>query len=144
MPEYLIVDLKEKYLKEDPYKLSGHRLDPVTQAYVPIALDPQGRLESMQLGLFFAPDPEGWGLALVDRNGKRLPTPEERADAEKERADAAEQRVDAEKGRADAEKERADAAEQRADAEKERADAEAQARAELEKRLAELEGRSHE
>ncbi|MGO8745374.1 MAG: Uma2 family endonuclease [Thermoguttaceae bacterium] len=83
VPEYFLFDPTQDYL--DP-PLQGYRL--TGQRHEPVAADPQGSLESRQLGLRLSV--EGGHLALYRLDtGRRLLTDEEaRAEAEAESAEA--------------------------------------------------------
>lgn len=80
--EYLIIEALGTYLT-DAYKLTGHRLGE-DRRYHPIEHDEQGGLELESVGLWIAPDPDGWGLQLVDQaTGQRLLSFEEASKAAK-------------------------------------------------------------
>ncbi len=129
VPEYFLFDPFQDYLKPS---MQGHRL--VAGQYVPI--DPiNGRLPSAVLNLHL--ERAGTELCLIDpATGRRLLTPEERAEAERTRAEAERTRAEAERTRAEAERTRAEAERTRAEAERTRAE---QAEAELARLREELE-----
>ena len=64
VPELILIELLGEYLS-GPYKLTGYRLDP-SGAYQEIELDEEKGLVSEQTHLRIRPDPEGWGLEVVD------------------------------------------------------------------------------
>ncbi len=98
VPELILVELLGEYLS-GPYKLTGYRLDP-SGAYQDIELDEEKGLVSEQTNLRICPDPEGWGLEVIDlRSGQRLLRPEEEAKRVKQeaaRAELAERRAEVE------------------------------------------------
>ncbi len=125
VPELLLIELLGEYLS-GPYKLSGFRLDS-SGAYQEIELDEKKGLVSVETRLQIRPDPQGWGLEVVNlRTGERLLRPEE--ESEQARREAA--RAEQEAARAKQEATRANQEAARAKQEAARAESAAQALAE--------------
>jgi Uma2 family endonuclease len=105
-----------EYFLFDPFSgvLDGYELDVLHRRYMPKSPDSEGRLWCEQLGLFLAKVKgtlyavEADWLRWVSHDGKTLPMPVERANAEAERANAEAERANAEAERANAEAERAE------------------------------------
>ncbi len=102
VPELILIELQGEYLS-GPYMLTGYRLGPSNE-YQEIELDEKNGLVSKQTDLRIRPDPEGWGLEVVDlRTDERLLRPEEeskRAQREAEMRRAAEAQAQREAARA--------------------------------------------
>ena len=85
--------------------------------YQPVKPDDQGRWWSPKMGLDLGlwqgsvEDEDTTWIRLFDRDGRMIPTAEERAEAERQCAEAERQRAEAECQRAEAERQRAEAAE---------------------------------
>jgi Uma2 family endonuclease len=98
LPEYFIFDPHTS-------ELEAYRLDPETRDYVLAQPDENGDYAVQVLGLRLGIRPgrfhlhEGLFLRWLGHDGKLLPTPQERADAERQRADAEQQRADAAESR---------------------------------------------
>ncbi|HYU32046.1 MAG TPA: Uma2 family endonuclease [Thermoanaerobaculia bacterium] len=111
-----------EYFMHDPdaRQLEGLRL--AGRSYRPIEPDPQGRLWSEQLKVFFGVwhgviegRKDAW-VRLYRPDGSLVPTPEEQAEAADRRAETERLRADAERQRADTERQRAEAERLRAEA----------------------------
>lgn len=109
-PEYFLYD-------RDTQGIEGFRLRGDT--YQPLRPNSHGRLWSQELGLELGfwrgvqgvQMQETTWVRLFNPDGRLIPTPAERAEAEHQRADAEHQRAEAEHQRAEAERQRAEAAE---------------------------------
>ena len=130
--EYVTIEALGQYLT-DPYKLAGHRLGE-DRRYHDIDLNEPDGLELESVGLAIAPDPDGWGLKIVDRaTGRRLLTLEEgllTLEEERVARETAEKRAEQEARRAEQEA-------RRAEQEARRAEEEARARQAAERQAAE-------
>jgi len=74
--EYVTVEALGDYLS-GPYELAGRRMGDDLR-YHEIPPDTDGRIQLESVGLWLAPDPDGWGLEIADRaTGRRVLTPEE-------------------------------------------------------------------
>src|SRR5262249_43108876 len=107
-PEYFLQD-------PDQVKLEGFRL--IGGTYQSIVPNAHGRLWSERLGVelglwrgIYRREENTW-VRLFDRDGRLVPTADERAEAERQRAEAERRHAEIERQRADAERQRADAAE---------------------------------
>lgn len=118
-----------EYFLQDPYqgKLEGFRL--TGAVYQPIAPNAKGRLWSERLGLelglwhgIYRRDENTW-VRLFDRDGRLVPTSDERAEAERQSAEAERQLAEVASQRAEVASQLAEAERQRAEAESQRADA---------------------
>ncbi len=136
--ECVTIEALGEYLT-DPYKLAGHRLGE-DRRYHDIDLDEQDGLELESVGLSIAPDPDGWGLKIVDRaTGQRLLTLEEgllTLEQERVARETAEKRAEEEARRAEEEARRAEEEAQARQVAERQAAEEAQARKLLEEELA--------
>jgi Uma2 family endonuclease len=132
------------YVIFDPVSgvLEAYQLDRKTRRYGLLSPNGEGRIEVEPLDLFLGLHPTRVGtvdaplLRWFDRNGRVLPTRQERAEEAQRHAEEERQRAEEAQRHAEEERQRAEEAQRRAEEERQRAE-EAQRRAEEERQRAE-------